>query len=341
MSRCTCPLAFVSRRVIGKGGGSRDPRPRAWVPRRLCVFKRSSRAPAPRTDLFRAGLITLGSVLGGDAGGASAQGFDPCPVLAEPLFQSLPARITCPLATGHQEAEEAPTLTPGRAFLYSALVPGLGQHRLGKRRWLAYVAVEAASWIAFGHARGSAVDRRDEYQDLAWDVGRSFTGSRVDGDFPYYEAMQKFELSGAFDTDVATPGVQPEMDPSTFNGRAWSLATEIHFPAGANPLPGDPEYDAALTDYQARAYDEPFLWSWAGQSAAWAEYKDLIDSSDGYFRRASQFLGVVVANHLLSGIDAFVTARIPGSSGGQAEARIRLMPRGHRGGLDLLLQVTH
>ena len=304
-------------------------------------MKRPARKPAPRLDLFRASLIALGSLLGWDAGGASAQRFEPCPVLTEPLLQVLPARIGCPLAADHQEVDESLELNPGRAFLYSAIVPGLGQQRLGKKRWLAYVAVEAASWIAFWHARGSAGDRRVEYRDLAWDVGRSFTGSRVDGDFPYYEAMEKFELSGAFDTDAAAPGVQPQMDPSTFNGRAWSLATEIHFPPGANPLPGDPEYAAALADYQGRAYDQQFEWSWAGQSAAWAEYQDLIDSSDRQFRRASQLLGVVIANHLLSGIDAFVTARIQGSIGGQTEARIRLAPRDDRSGLDLILQVTH
>ena len=73
--------------------------------------------------------------------------------------------------------------------------------------------------------------------------------------------------------------------------------------------------------------------------------KDLIDSRDDYFRRVSQFLGVVFANHLLSGIDAFVTARILGSIQGsgrtQTEVRIRLVPRDDRKGLGLVLQVRH
>ena len=208
-------------------------------------------------------------------------------------------------------------------------------------RWLAYLAVEGVAWIAFGRAQRSATDERGQYQDLAWDVARSFNGPRVDGDFRYYETMEKFLASGAFDTDSAAPGIQPEMDPSTFNGRVWSLSTEIYFPAGANPGPGDPEYEAALVDYQTRAYAERFEWSWAGQSASWTDYMDLIDSSDGSFRRASQFLGVVVANHLLSGVDAFVTARIQGSGRNQAEAQIRLVPRDDRKGLGLVLQVRH
>ena len=272
-------------------------------------------------------------------GGASAQALGPCPVQAERLFQVLPASTSCPFTVGHQVADAEPSISPGQAFLYSALVPGLGQRKLGKGRWLAYLAVEGATWIAFGQARWSATDRRDQYRDLAWDVGRTFNGPRVDGDFPYYEAMEKFEVSGAFDTDPAAPGVQPQMDPSTFNGRAWSLATEIHFPPGANPLPGDPEYAAALADYQVRAYDEPFEWSWAGQSTAWTDYMDLIESSDGSFRRASQFLGIVVANHLISGIDAFLTSRIQGSGEDQAEARIRLEPSADRRGVHVVLRV--
>ena len=94
-----------------------------------------------------------------------------------------------------------------------------------------------------------------------------------------------------------------------------------------------------MTDYRTHAYDERFEWSWAGQSAAWTRYMELIESSDGSFRRASQFLGVVIANHLLSGIDAFVTARVRSSVRSQAEAQIRLVPRDDRMGLALVFQV--
>ena len=286
-------------------------------------------------------LFVVGAVLGLATADASSQWLDVCPVLGDPVFQTRPARITCPLAADYQEADEGPALSPGRAFLYSALLPGLGQQKLGKVRWLAYAAIEGAAWIAYGHSRVSAGDQRDRYRDLAWDVARSYTGPRVDGDFPYYEAMENFQLSGAFDTDATAPEIQPQMDPSTFNGRAWSLATDIHFPAGSNPVPGDPEYAAALADYRTRAYDERFEWSWAGQPTPWSEYMELIDSSDENFRRASQFLGVVIANHLLSGADAFFTARIQSSGAQQTEARIRLIPRDDRTALDLVLQVRH
>jgi hypothetical protein len=202
------------------------------------------------------------------------------------------------------------------------------------------VAVEGAAWIVFGAKRWSATQERGQYRDLAWGTARSFNGPRVDGGFAYFETIGKLLVSGAFDTDPSAPGIQPEMDPSTFNGQAWVLATEIHFPPGVNPVPGDAEYEAALVDYQDRAYDERFEWSWAGQPAALTDYKDMIDSSDASVRRASQFLGVVIANHLLSAAEAFVTARIQESES-RTEVQIRLLPPDDRNRLGLVLQVRH
>ncbi len=241
----------------------------------------------------------------------------------------------------HQEVDELVALSPGRAFLYSALVPGLAQRKQGKGRWLAYLAVEGAAWIAFGHAQWSGTNERSQYRDLAWDVARLFDGVRIDGNFQYYETMEKFQDSGVFDTNPTAPGIQPEMDLSTFNGQAWSLATEIHFAPGTNPGPGDPEYEAALLDYRIRAYDQRFEWTWAGQSAAWADYMDLIESSDRSLRRASQFLGVIIVNHLLSGIDAFITARAQIDGAGPTEVQLRLVPPDDTRWVGLVLQVRH
>jgi len=259
----------------------------------------------------------------------------------EPLLQVLPTQTSCPLVADRQDADALSKLSPARALLYSALVPGLGQRKLGKGRWIAYLAVEAAAWIAFGHEQWSATQVRDQYRDLAWDVARTFDGPRVDGDFPYYESMEKFLTSGAFDTDPSATGIQPQMDPSTFNGQEWFLATQIHFSSGTNPGPGDPEYEAALAAYRTGAYDERFEWTWAGESVPWTKYMELIDSSDDSFRHASQLLGVVIANHILSGIDAFVTARIQGSGTSQTEVQLRLVPPDATHRVGLVLRVRH
>ena len=292
-------------------------------------------------NLFRAGVFAVGSVLGWGAGDAPAQVFYACPAGAEPLFQLLPTRTSCPFVASPQVTDEPPALSPGRAFLYSVLLPGLGQRKLGKGRWLAYVAVEGAAWIAWGNARWSATNTRGEYQDLAWDVPRSFNGPRIDGDFSYYETLSNFSTSGVFDTDPGAPGIQPEMDLSTFNGQAWSLATEIHFPPGLNPLPGDPEYDDALDFYRDRAYDERFEWTWSGSTGEWDVYRGVIRSSDDDFRRASLMVGIVMANHLLSGVDGFVTARLRAAAGPGSSAGFRFLHDDRSGRLALVFQLRH
>ena len=232
-------------------------------------------------------------------------------------------------------------LGTGRAFLYSALLPGASQWKMGQRRWIAYLILEGVSWVAFGRARTSAVDLRDRYETLAWDVARTFSGPRVDGDFAYYETLEKFESSGAFDVDPTTSGIQPQTNPSTFNGSTWALAMQIFFAPGTDPAPGDPQYEDALAFYRAEGYDERFEWTWAGSPGEWDEYGDVIASSDRDFRRASQFAGVVIANHLLSAADGFITARVRAAAGERSMARFRVARAPITGELELILQVRH
>ncbi len=158
-----------------------------------------------RVGLLWAGLFVTGPALGWGVRAAYAQALDPCRVSTEPLLDVLPGQIRCSFVEDHQEADDLTTLSPGRSFLYSALVPGLAQHKQGKGRWLAYLAVEGVAWIVFGRAQWSATKERGQYRDLAWNVARSFDGPRVDGDFPYYESMEKVLASGAFDTDPTAP----------------------------------------------------------------------------------------------------------------------------------------
>jgi len=268
--------------------------------------------------------------------------------LRRPLpVQGCAASEPTPVLTGEAgDADPAPAiqvgdavLGPARAFLYSVLVPGATQWEMGQRRWIAYLALEGAAWFAFSRARSSGFDMRDRYETLAWDVARTFGGDRIDGDFPYYEDLTHFEASGAFDVDSATPGVQPQTDPATFNGKTWTLAMQIFFGPETGPLPGDPVFDDALAYYEAEGYDERFEWDWTGRDADWDEYQTVIESSDEDFRRASQIMGVVIANHLLSGVDGFISARIQGATGDRSNARIRVARDESRKSFGLVFQV--
>lgn len=204
-------------------------------------------------------------------------------------------------------AAEGPS--PGRAFLYSAVLPGSAQALMGYRRWVAYAAVEVVGWLFYADARADVGRLRGEYRDLAWETARSRPEPRQDGDFEYYEALTKFQRSGDFDRDPVTTGLQPELDPSTFNGRIWTLAVEIFFPSGSSPMPGDPIWEQALEYYRDRAAGEAFLWDWDGSTADLALFKGLIKESDDRSQDASLLLGGVVANHVVSALDAYLTSR--------------------------------
>lgn len=202
----------------------------------------------------------------------------------------------------------------------SLVVPGWGQLALGQRRAFAYAAAEAILWALWADRRGAGNDLRRAYRDLAWQTARHPGGSsRQDGPWAYYETLSKWARSGLFDRDATLPGVQPEEDPATFNGSIWALARALHLGGGAGaPVDPDAAYEAAVAWYRERAYGDGFLWDWTGKGDALEEYRELIHGSDDRFRQATAALGAVLANHVLSGTDAFLSARLPGT----AEVRV-------------------
>ncbi|GMR13077.1 MAG: hypothetical protein BMS9Abin29_1276 [Gemmatimonadota bacterium] len=284
------------------------------------------------TALFLAALSTP------THGQAGPVGCAPMATLSDALAAPLPAAVLC-------DASLDPEVRPpavAKAFLYSLVIPGAGQKSLGQKRGLAYIALEAFAWIEFARARSDGGDLRNRYRTLGWDVARTFRGPRVDGDFAYYEALTKFTRSGSFDMDPNTPGLQPESDRSTFNGNVWSLATELFFAPGTTPAPGDPNFERALEFYRKRGYGDQFLWDWTGNEAERARYKDLIRDSDSRFRRSSVMAGVVLANHLVSAIDAFLSARVRAATNGIVVTHVRAVPVGiSESRLDVGFSILH
>jgi hypothetical protein len=223
---------------------------------------------------------------------------------------------TRPWAIPHRPAQTSPTSVAAATAL-SAVLPGAGQHVLGRQRKWAYVAIEGLAWGFWIDRRSAAADFRDRYRDLAWNEARIRSTPRVDGDFEYYETLSKWQRSGAFDVDVDAAGVQPEADPMTFNGSIWALAARIYLPDGPMIPEDDPRYQRALTYYQERAYATELLWDWTGTADARQTYADLIGESDRRFQQATHVLGVLIANHVVSTVDAFLTARglaVPGEA---------------------------
>lgn len=236
-----------------------------------------------------------------------------------------------PRASGKPALQSAMTRapSPARAFLLSALLPGMGQRFLGQDRWVAYLAGEVWAGIQYLERRNEGRDLQARYRDLAWLVARRVSsGPRVDGRFEYYEALTKFNSSGAYDANPNQLGIQPEGDPETFNGSIWVLASQIFFleDPEAPVEVGSDQYKKALRYYISRAYTPNLTWNWSSNTLHQAEFAGLIRSSDENLRRSTTMVGVILANHILSAVDAFVSGRLEQVGDREPTLNLSLIP---------------
>lgn len=223
--------------------------------------------------------------------------------------------------TGDDSSRPLPSIVwsflahPSRALwlrpLSSAAIPGLGQ-LLGERdRGAVYLITEAFLLSRFVAEQREGQREAQRYKDLAFKVARqAFNPTTRDTAFGYFEEMAKFIESGPFDTDPG-PALVPPWDERTYNGWVWKLARETFFPKPDSlPDPGSLEYQRALEFYRRRAVGPGFLWSWRQAALEHDLFKVTIRASDRAFRNATQYLGLTLANHLLSMVDAFVSERL-------------------------------
>jgi hypothetical protein len=236
-------------------------------------------------------------------------------VPGDPLIQN-----ATPPAPGIQEERQlsAAWWTP----LASAVLPGSGQLVMRQRRGVPYLATEVFLLLQYFSVRDDAREFRNEYQRLA-EVARSFfTNQFPVGDFEYYERMEQFVESGGYDLDV-NGTFQPEVDTLTFNGFTWRLARRTYWEdPDVEPARDSEAYQRAVEFYEERAVRDEFRWSWQNAQLEQDLFRQTIERSNSAFRRTSQYLGVVIANHALSAIDAFVMLRLSRAPGPTGEYRI-------------------
>jgi hypothetical protein len=195
--------------------------------------------------------------------------------------------------------------------LASAIMPGTGQLLAGHDRGAVYLVTETFLLARFVSEQREAGREADRFRDLAFEVARrSFGPGLRDTAFGYFEELAKFIESGPFDMDPGAPLVPP-LDDRTFNGHIWRLARETFFQhPDSFPGPDAEEYQRALEFYRRRAVGPNFQWSWRGAGLEHDLFRQTMRASDRAFRTATQHLGALLANHLLSAIDAFVSHRL-------------------------------
>jgi hypothetical protein len=244
------------------------------------------------------------------------------PTTAAGCAPATTARDTTACEIRHAASPLALSSLPGRqnppaqsasfwSVLASATVPGTGQAMLGVQRFVPYMAFEAYAWTQYFSHAGEYDQYRDSYVELSSRVARSkFTIIFPAGDFEYYERMQHFRESGRFEV-VAGGVLDPEPDSTTFNGSVWLLARRTYWnDVDAAPDTSTREWKQAADFYLRRAYEQPYRWSWTGAPLEFDEFRRLIRRSNDSNRKAVQDLGVIIANHMLSAVDAYVTVRL-------------------------------
>ena len=204
-------------------------------------------------------------------------------------------------------SERAPWWAP----VLSGLIPGAGQFAMGQQRSVGFLVAEGYLIIQQVRARRDASGDRDAYRALAFDVARQpFGGDRPRGSWDYYESMEKYLESGAYDR-IPGGSLDPETDETTYNGARWLLARETYWlnPAVA-PAVGSPEYQRALAFYQSRAVRPAYQWSWRDAQLERDVFAQTIASANRSGQRAVNYVGLIGANHLVSLIDAYVSVRV-------------------------------
>jgi len=225
---------------------------------------------------------------------------------------------------------DAAVATPS-AFrpLASLLLPGAGQLMAGQDRGAVYLAAEIYLLSRFVQLDREASRQAERFHALAYDIARrAFSPTRRDTVFEYYEQMERFAESGRYNTDPGS-GFTPESDPRTYNGSVWLLARRTLWPDPDVPPPTQELYLRAVDFYRARAVGPAFQWSWRDHSLEHEVFRETIRRSDDGFRSAQNQVGLLLANHVVSAVDALISSRLAAAAGRPAELHTTVGPRGN------------
>ena len=183
-------------------------------------------------------------------------------------------------ATVAASQELQPRKSPNEAFLYSLIIPGMGQLYTGAKRGYIYTAAEVGFLATFFVLRHSAANTRDDYRDVVRDHV-IFIGP---GSFEDWDPIEDFEHATQYET------WNHEYDSETTRKR-----TGKWYWADLNP---------DLKDENHRDLEERGL-----GSKHRLEAFDLRQEANDTFERAKFFLGLAILNHVVSAVEARITTK--------------------------------
>jgi hypothetical protein len=221
------------------------------------------------------------------------------------LWGMVVSLVFCGLANGEElpaAEQKSSTISPGKAFLFSLLMPGSGQLYAGEKRGIAFLALEAVVWPAYFIWRQKGKDVEKDYQEFAdthWEfdhykVWRDYIGTTDDRlSHSYEEAsqQQKYEMIGKYDQFIF----------------GWD---------DSEPSLRELQNQGRLEEYPPDSLKNVC-------SSNRKEYMDMRYDSNKYLKRAGWCVGALLANHILSAIDAAHCAQLK-RKGLSLEKRVRV-----------------
>ena len=190
-----------------------------------------------------------------------------------------------------ESQELQPRKSANEAFLYSLVIPGMGQLYTGAKRGYIYTAAEVGFLATFFILRNSAANTRDDYRDVVRDHV-IFIGA---GSFEDWDPIEDFEHASQYET-----WYNPYSDDKSPAGRKTLERTGKWYwedldPSLKNERHGDLEEREIGSKYRLEAFE-------------------LREKANDTFERAKFFLGLAILNHVVSAVEARITTKRSNSS---------------------------
>ena len=141
--------------------------------------------------------------------------------------------------------------------------------------------------------------------------------------------LTKFNTSGAFDVDPHSSGSAARrriQGPSTGPSGPWPRTSTSQRTRRTRRKQDSEPYERASAYYSSRAYGPELAWNWGTNVLHQEEYGGLIRDADEALGHSTSIIGVIIANHLLSAVDALVSGRLGIAGQTEPTLQISLLP---------------